>query len=190
MSPANARHLTADELHAGMNEIRRSPKDGGVVKMIVRRPAVDERETLQTATVDLREGLLGDNWQQRGNPMTADGSADPEMQLNIMNARVIELVAISKERWPLAGDQIFVDLDLSKDNLPVGTQLRLGDAIIEVTEPPHTGCKKFVARFGLEAMKFVNSGEGKRLCLRGINAKVVKSGSFAVGDRATKLASD
>ncbi|NNF40681.1 MAG: MOSC domain-containing protein, partial [Woeseiaceae bacterium] len=96
MSPANARHLTAEELHAGMDEIRRSPKDGGVVKMIVRRPAVDERETVQTAEVDLKEGLLGDNWQQRGNPMTADGSADPEMQLNIMNARVIELVAISK----------------------------------------------------------------------------------------------
>ena len=189
MSPANERHLTAKELEAGMDDLRRTPKDGGIVKMIVRRPAVDERETLQSADLDTTQGLLGDNWQQRGNSMTADGSADPDMQLNIMNARVIELVATRKERWPLAGDQIFIDLDLSKDNLPAGTQLKLGEAIIEVTDPPHTGCKKFVARFGLEATKFVNSGEGRRLCLRGINAKVVKSGTFSVGDVARKLGS-
>ncbi len=111
------------------------------------------------------------------------------MQLNIMNSRVIDLVAVSEDRWPLAGDQIFIDLDLSKDNLPSGTRLQLGTAIIEVTEIPHTGCKKFVARFGLEAMKFVNSGLGKKLCLRGINARVVKSGTFKVGDTGRKLSS-
>ncbi|MGB5412874.1 MAG: hypothetical protein WBN09_15215, partial [Woeseiaceae bacterium] len=133
-------------------------------------------------------GLVGDNWLQRGSSRTADGSAHPEMQLNIMNARVIALVAVTEDRWPLAGDQIYVDLDLSKRNLPAGMQLRLGSAIIEVTGISHTGCRKFVARFGLEAMKFVNSGLGKQLCLRGINARVVKSGSFNVGDIVSKLA--
>jgi len=110
------------------------------------------------------------------------------MQLNIMNSRVIDLVATTKDRWPLAGDQIYVDLDLSKENLPAGTQLQLGTAIIEVSAAPHTGCKKFVARFGLEAMKFVNSGPGKKMCLRGINAKVVRSGTFSVGDLLCKMA--
>ena len=187
MPPDDKRHLTHEELNAGLAEIRRSPKDIGPVRMIVRRPSVGERETLESGTLDTREGLIGDNWRQKGCPMTADGSAHPDMQLNIMNSRVIELVAISKERWPLAGDQIYIDLDLSKDNLPAGTRLELGDAVIEVTDLPHTGCKKFVARFGVEAMKFVNSGVGKKTCLRGINAKVVQSGTFVVGDVARKI---
>lgn len=181
-------HLSAAALQAGLAEIRRSPKDRGTVKMIVRRPAPDKREVLAAGELDVAEGLVGDNWRRRGSSRTSDGSAHPDMQLNIMNARVIELVATSEDRWPLAGDQIFVDLNLSKENLPAGTRLELGSAIIEVTEIPHTGCKKFVARFGLEAMKFVNSGLGKSLCLRGINARVVRPGTFEVGDTARKLA--
>ncbi|MCX6048050.1 MAG: MOSC domain-containing protein, partial [Chloroflexi bacterium] len=118
---------------------------------------------------------------------TTDGSSHPDMQLNIMNSRVIALVAQDKDRWALAGDQLFIDLDLSEDNLPPGTQLALGSAVIEVTNQPHTGCAKFVARFGLDAMKFVNSAEQKQLHLRGINAKVVQPGTIRVGDRAKKL---
>ena len=182
-------HLSAEALAAGLEEIRRSPKDTGAVKMIVRRPETDAREVLSVGELDIAEGLVGDNWRRRGSSRTSDGSAHPDMQLNIMNSRVIDLVAVSEDRWPLAGDQIFIDLDLSKDNLPSGTRLQLGTAIIEVTEIPHTGCKKFVARFGLEAMKFVNSGLGKKLCLRGINARVVKSGTFKVGDTGRKLSS-
>ena len=183
-----ALHLSAKTLAAGLDEIRRSPKDVGAVKMIVRRPETNEREVLSVGELDVDEGLVGDNWRRRGSSHTIDGSAHPDMQLNIMNSRVIDLVAVSKDRWPLAGDQIFVDLDLGKDNLPAGTRLEIGTAIIEVTRIPHTGCKKFVARFGLEAMKFVNSGLGKELCLRGINARVVKSGTLEVGDKARKLA--
>ena len=176
------KHLTIDELEDGLPEIRQSPKDGGAVLLIVRRPETDQREQLQRADLDVSEGLVGDNWLRRGSSRTPDGSAHPEMQLNIMNSRVAELVATREDRWPLAGDQIYVDLDLSKDNLPAGTRLKLGSAIVEVTAVPHMGCKKFVARFGIDAMKFVNSGLGKQLCLRGINAKVVQSGSFEVGD--------
>lgn len=185
-----ALHLSAEALTAGLENVRRSPKDAGTVKMIVRRPATDEREVLSVGELDIAEGLVGDNWRRRGSSHTSDGSAHPDMQLNIMNSRVIDLVAASEDRWPLAGDQIFIDLDLSKHNLPAGTRLKLGNATIEVTEIPHTGCRKFGARFGLEAMKFVNSGLGKKLCLRGINARVVRPGTFKVGDTGRKLRSD
>ncbi len=181
MGPAT--HLGAEALKAGLDTIGYSPKTAGAVEMIVRRPTTDQREVLSHGELDVSEGLVGDNWLDRGNPRSTDGTAHPDMQLNIMNSRVVDLVAVTKDRWPLAGDQIYVDLDLSKENLPAGTQLQLGNAIIEVTAEPHTGCKKFVERFGIEAMKFVNSGLGKQLCLRGINAKVIRSGAFQVGDK-------
>ena len=177
-----ARFLNAEELEAGLPEILSSPKDDGVVSMIVRRPDTDQREVLGSGELDVAEGLVGDNWRSRGSRTTADGSAHPEMQLNLMNTRVISLVARSRERWALAGDQFFVDLDLAKENLPAGTRLALGSAVIEVTAVPHLGCKKFTARFGLEAMKFVNSRRGKELCLRGINARVVQPGRVSIGD--------
>ena len=181
------RFLDADELEAGLPDILASPKDHGTVSMIVRRPDTNQREVLESGELDVAEGLVGDNWRSRGSRMTADGSAHPEMQLNLMNARVISLVAGSRERWALAGDQFFIDLDLGKENLPAGTRLAMGSAIIEITAVPHLGCKKFTARFGLEAMKFVNSRRGKELCLRGINAKVVQSGRVGVGDAIRRL---
>ncbi len=181
------KHLTMEELAAGLDEIRQSPKDEGVLEMIVRRPRTGEREVLEEGEFDLIEGLVGDNWRTRGSSRTADGLSHPEMQLNIMNSRVIALVALNKERWQLAGDQFFIDMDLSAENLPSGTRLAIGSSVIEVTAQPHTGCKKFVARFGLEAMKFVNSPLGKQLHLRGINAKVVQPGMIHVGDIVKKI---
>jgi len=181
------RHLTTKELETGLDEIRRSPQHKGILNLIVRRPETEQREVLDEGTLDVAKGLLGDNWLVRGNSKTADGMADPEMQLNIMNTRVIALVAQDPQRWPLAGDQLFIDMDLSPGNLPPGTQLSVGSAIIEVTPPPHTGCKKFVARFGLDAMLFVNSGVGKQLNLRGINAKVVQAGTVRTHDAVEKL---
>ena len=180
------RHLTTAELEAGLPHVQASPKDRGALEMLVRRPETNAREALDQGLLDLADGLVGDNWRTRGNPGTADGTADPEMQLNIMNARVAALVAGSRERWPLAGDQLYLDLDLSGANLPPGTRLRLGEALIEVTPPPHTGCRKFVSRFGKDAMKFVNSRLGRQLNLRGINAKVVEPGVVRVGDLARK----
>ena len=170
----------ADELEAGLPEILASPRDSGVVRMIVRRPDVNRREVLETGELDLAEGLVGDSWSSRGSP-------HPEMQLNLMNSRVIALVARSEDRWALAGDQFFVDLDLGKENLPAGTRLALGSAVIEVTSVAHLGCGKFAARFGVEATRFVNSRRGKKLCLRGINAKVVKPGHVVSGNRIRKL---
>ncbi len=181
------KHLNAAELEAGLEDILQSPDDNGIVKMIVRRPKVGQREVLGQGELDIAKGLIGDSWWSRGSSGTLDRSANPEMQVNIMNARVIALVATSEERWPLAGDQLYVDLDLRAENLPPGTRLELGTAVVEVTSVPHLGCKKFVSRFGLEAMKFVNSGRGKQLNLRGINAKVVRSGVVCSEDRVRKV---
>jgi hypothetical protein len=181
------RHLTMAELEARLDDIRRAPSDEGVLQLIVRRPRVEEREVLEEGQLDLAEGLVGDCWLSRGSSSMADGSANPDMQLNIMNARVTALVAQEKDRWQLAGDQLYIDMDLSAENLPVGTQLAIGSAVIEVTSPPHLGCRKFVSRFGLDAMKFVNSAVGKELHLRGINARVVQPGNIRVGQVVKKL---
>jgi len=180
------KYPTMEELEAGLDTIRQSPQDEGVLELIVRRPQADERQILQEGRLDLAEGLVGDNWRARGSSRTADGSAHPDMQLTLMNSRVIALLAQEKARWPLAGDQLFVDLDLSAENLPPGTRLALGSAVIEVTNLPHTGCNKFAARFGPEAVKFVNSSLGKHLHLRGINARVVQTGVIRVGDIVNK----
>jgi MOSC domain-containing protein YiiM len=180
-------HLTTDELHAGLQDIRQSPKDNGKLQFIIRRPNEGERDVLAEANLCLVNGLVGDNWKTRGSTATPDGTAHPERQLNIMNARAIALIARTRDRWPLAGDQLYLDLDLSSDNLPSGTRLSIGDAIIEVTAEPHNGCHKFKARFGRDAVMFVNSLVGKQLHLRGINAKVIRPGTIRVGDVVKKI---
>jgi MOSC domain-containing protein YiiM len=173
-------HRTPEDLAAALDEIRRAPADAGSVELIVRRPAENEREVLDEGTLDLEVGLLGDMWHRRGTP-------NPDAQLTLMNARAIEAIAGSRERWPLAGDQLFVDLDLSLGNLPAGTRLAVGEAVVEVTAEPHTGCAKFSARFGTEALRFVNKPPGRELRLRGVNARVVTPGAVRVGDAITKL---
>jgi len=183
----DVRHLTMEELERGLAQIRQSPADNGVLELIVRRPQIGVREPLEEGELHLAEGLVGDSWIKRGSSRTSDGSPHPDMQLNIMNARAIALIAQHKDRWPLAGDQLFIDMDLTAENLPAGTQLSLGSAIIEVTAEPHLGCKKFVGRFGLDAMKFVNSLVGRQLHLRGINARVVQAGVIRVGDPVKKI---
>ncbi len=184
---SEARHLTTEELHTGLDEIRRSPREEGALVLIVRRPGIGEREVLEHGELDLVQGLVGDTWNRRGSSRSLDGGPHPDMQLNIINARAIALVAQSPDRWPLAGDQLVVDLDLSPANLPPGTRLAIGSAIVEVTAEPHTGCGKFVSRFGIDAMKFVNSTIGRELSLRGINAKVVQPGAIRIGDAVRKL---
>ncbi len=181
------KHLSMEELEAGLDEIRRSPRDEGVLELIVRRPQINEREVMAEGELHPAEGLVGDSWGSRGSSRTPDGSSHPDMQLNVMNARAIALMAQHRDRWSLAGDQLFIDMDLSAENLPAGTRLTLGSAIIEVTMQPHTGCKKFVARFGLDALKFVNSPVGKQLHLRGINARVVHPGAIQVGCVVKKI---
>ena len=178
-------HRTADELQAGLAEVARSPADDGTLELIVRRPHVDVREVLAEGELDVAEGLVGDNWSQRPSSLTADGSPHPDMQLNVINSRLLALISPDPERRALAGDQLAVDLSLSSDNLPAWSRLRIGDAVIEVTDQPHIGCSKFTQRFGLDAHRFVNSEAGRAVNLRGINARVLVSGTIRQGDRIT-----
>lgn len=180
-------HRTNDELLAGLDDVRAAPTEAGTVELIVRRPADGEREVLQEGRLDLAEGLVGDNWCRRWSKRTDDGSPHPEMQLNVIGARFARLLSDDEAHRALAGDQLHLDLDLSVANLPAGTRLALGTAVIEVTAEPHRGCAKFTRRFGPDAMRLVNSPTGQDLRLRGLNAKVVVAGSVRPGDTVTKL---
>ena len=180
-------YLSMIELEEGMEYIRQAPYDNGILKMIVRRPAVDEREVIDEGELSTDDGLVGDTWKLRSSSHTPDGSANRKSQITLTNSRAIALLAQSEDRWALAGDQLYVDMNIGEENLPPGTRLSIGSAIIEVSDQPHSGCKKFSARFGVEAMKFVNSPEGKKLHLRGINTKVVQSGTIRVGDVVRKI---
>jgi len=179
-------HLSRERLEAGLGRIGEAPHDEGRIVLIVRRPAVGERDLPPEAMLDQDTGLDGDNWLIRGSSSTPDGSAHPNRQITVMNARVAELVAGGTERMPLCGDQLFVDMDLSVDNLPAGSMLAVGQAVLRVSEEPHLGCAKFVERFGGEAMRFVNSRLGRRLRMRGMNARIMVPGLVRVGDLAAK----
>jgi hypothetical protein len=174
-------------LEAALDEIRGSPTDNGTIALIVRRPAEDQREIVKEAWLDVQDGLEGDTWRARGSSRTPDGGPILEAQLTLMNARTAAAVAGDRERWALAGDQLYVDLDLSLANLPAGSRVQVGSAVIEFSESPHTGCAKFSARFGNDAQRFVNSPTGRDLRLRGANCRVVVAGRVRQGDRITKL---
>jgi MOSC domain-containing protein YiiM len=174
-------HLDLDRLDLGLDHIRQAPAELGTVELIARRPAEDAREVLTEVQLDTAAGVVGDDWINRG--------AELDRQVTLMNARVIDLLAQTRERWPLAGDQLYVDFDLSEANLPAGTRLEVGSAVLEVSAAPHRGCKKFGARFGLDALRFVNSQTGYALRMRGMNATVVRAGTVRTGDPIRKLPS-
>jgi hypothetical protein len=177
-------HRTTEELEARLDEILAAPKDAGPIEMIARRPAENQREIVESAELTTDAGLVGDSWIDR-----VDANGDPYFpaQLTLMNARVADAVAVTRDRWPLAGDQIYVDIDISKENLPPGSRIRVGTAVVEISDVPHTGCDKFAGRFGKEALRFANVGVGRDNRFRGVNAFVVESGSVNVGDKITKI---
>ncbi len=180
-------HLDSEQLDAGLDDIRQSPADGGTLLMIVSRPDVGRREVLTECRLDVEEGVVGDSWKDRGSTSTPDGSADPEAQVTIINSRALDLMAQSEDRWPLAGDQLVIDIDMSMENLPPGTRLSIGSAVIEISEKPHTGCVKFSDRFGKDALRFVSTPLGRDMRLRGVNTSVVQSGTIRSGDTVEKV---
>jgi hypothetical protein len=182
-------HTSLQELHSGLGEVRQAPSSGGTLKLIVRRPAENERELLAHGRLDLSEGLVGDMWISRPSSSRGDGKPNPDAQVTVMSARSAELVAggTDHERWAQAGDQLYVDFDLSQANLPPGSRFAVGEAVLEVTPTPHLGCGKFSRRFGVDALKFVNSDEGRQLRLRGVNTRVVVAGRIRPGDEVQKL---
>ena len=179
-------HLSREHLEAGLDHVRESPRDRGLLVLVVRRPRIGQRDLLHEAVLDQVRGLDGDNWLTRGSSSTPDGSAHPDKQVTVINSRLAELVADGTERMSLAGDQLYVDLDLSADNLPPGSLLAVGGAVLRVSAAPHLGCAKFIERFGTEAMRFVNSRIGRQLRLRGLNTRIVVPGVIRVGDLAVK----
>jgi MOSC domain-containing protein YiiM len=181
------RHLTRAELQAGLPHILDSPQDNGRLEAIVIRPAKHERRELQSCEISLAGGTQGDHWAKGCWMSTEDGKPHPDVQICIMNARCIALVADQRERWALAGDNLFIDLNLSRENLPPGQRLQIGSAIIEITAVTHGGCEKFVERYGRAAVVFVNAPKGRALRLRGVYARVVQDGTITVGDRVVKV---
>ena len=187
---AEVARVDREALEAGLATVRGAPAAEGVLELIAARPALYERELLDAGRLDLELGLVGDNWSRRPNRDTADGGPDPDAQVTVMGERAAALFADSSDRaaWAWAGDQLYVDLDLSVDNLPPGTRLAIGgSAVVEVTEEPHLGCGKFIKRYGVEALKIVNSDTGRAMRLRGLNARVVVPGEIRRGDIVRKL---
>jgi MOSC domain-containing protein YiiM len=181
------RHLSLDELQQGLSEILLSPRDRGTLRAIVMRPEVDARVALLQCELSPEGGVHGDNWAKGCWMSLPDGRPHPDVQVTLMNARTIALLAQDEARWPLAGDNLFVDLDLSGDNLPPGTRLSVGSALLEITAVPHKACSKLAQRYGVDATRFVNSREGLRLHLRGIYARIVEPGVIRVDDAVEKL---
>ena len=181
------KHLSLEELSAGLPETLASPKDRGIVKGIVVRPEKKQRREVETAEVSFAGGMHGDHWAKGCWKSTEDGRPHPDVQICIMNARCIGLIAQERSNWAPAGEILFIDMDLSPSNLPPSTRIKLGSAVLEITDTPHNGCALFIGRYGRDACTFVNTGEGKRLRLRGIYGRVVEDGRISVGDTVTKL---
>jgi MOSC domain-containing protein YiiM len=180
-------HLTTTDLETGLAELGTSPQDNGILEMIVCRPSRGERRILETADLHEAEGMIGDNWLARGSKSTPDGSANAEAQITLMNSRVIQAITQDRSRWALAGDQLYVDLDISEENLPPGQRIAIGTVILEISSLPHTGCASFTERFGHDAIRWVNSPEGRQQRRRGVNARIVQGGSIRQGDVVRKL---
>jgi MOSC domain-containing protein YiiM len=180
-------HRSLTDLEAGLPNIKQSPRDQGMLYMIVVRPMKRERSVPWYARLSPELGVEGDHWSNGAWKSLPNGSPDPAVQVTLMNSRCLDMIATSKERWPLAGDNLIVDLDLSAENLKPGQKLSIGSAIIEISDIPHTGCMKFRDRFGVEALKFVSSKTARELRLRGAFGRVIKAGEIRVGDRIKKL---
>jgi hypothetical protein len=180
-------HVTFDKLQEGLAEISQAPKNHGNIELLVIRPVQYERKVVNEITMHPITGCEGDIWHSKKTSSTPDGKPNPERQVTLINSRVLALLEGAKDTWPKAGDQVYVDMDLSKENLPAGTDLSLGSAIIRVSAQPHNGCKKFAERYGIDATRFVNSSLGKAKSLRGINCYIVKEGIVKMGDTVSIL---
>ena len=176
---------TLENIEARLAELGDAPSDLGTLHYIIRRPATDMREVLDSATFTLEEGLVGDNWRTRGNGK--GGEANIQAQVTLMSVRMLEALTPDRERWLLAGDQLLVDFDLSESNLPAGQRLQIGSVILEVSALPHTGCAKFTERFGEGAIRAVSSPEGRAARRRGVNVRVIQGGTLTLSDTITKI---
>lgn len=181
------RHLSTQEIESGLRQVLDSPKDDGSLLGIVTRPESGERFDLYSSEISGAYGVKGDHWSKGCWKSLSDGSPDPNVQISIMNSRFIDLIATCRENWAASGNNLFIDMDLSPDNLRPGQQISIGSAELEISPVPHTGCASFIRRYGRDACVFVNTGVGRDLKLRGIYARVIKDGRVTLGDRVQKL---
>jgi MOSC domain-containing protein YiiM len=187
MPEASATLVPARDFEPHLDSVRGAPSDGGRVELIVLRIGPGQRNVVSEAVIDEDEGVVGDNWLARGSTSRPDGSANPDAQVTIMSTRVLAAIEPDRSRWPLAGDQLLVDADLSMQNLPAGTRIEVGEAVLEVSETPHTGCSQFSARFGSDALRWINSPVGRELRMRGVNLRVISGGTVRVGDELRRI---
>ncbi|MEM6942438.1 MAG: MOSC domain-containing protein [Pseudomonadota bacterium] len=188
MDTVTLHHRTRAELEAALPLILAAPKDGGRLDMIVSRPAPGERTLPQRARLTAEGGVEGDHWAKGCWLSLDDGTPHPDVQICLMMSRMIRAIAGEEAHWPPAGDNLFIDMDLTPANTPPGTRLALGSVEMVVTPEPHNGCEAFIERFGREACVFVNTGPGKTHRLRGIYCRVTKDGDISVGDSLRKIA--
>ncbi len=186
IDPATFRSLQA--LKAGLDAmLAAAPKDNGTLDLIVMRPDHDLRVLPQSFEVRGDDGLPGDHWKRGTGYALEDGTGDPDAQICMMMSGCIRAIAGDKANWPPAGDNFFIDMDLTPANMPPGTRFAIGSAEFVVTGIPHNGCQSFIDRYGRDACLFVNTGEGKAHRLRGIYARVTRDGTVSVGDTVRKL---
>lgn len=175
------------DLETILEDVRNSPTEVGKILLIAVRPANGERLVVDQARMSTETGLEGDNWLDR----SADkDNVSRHNQLTLMNSRFADAITPDGKGWELAGDQLYVDFDISLENAPAGTLLQVGGATIRISEEPHTGCAKFVRRFGREMLKMTQTDVGKDLRLRGVNASVIESGTVCTGDSIRRVGFD
>ena len=185
--PATDRFRSRDELLESLPYILSAPADEGQVRAIVIRPAAGQRRMLDRVDVSARGGLEGDHWAEGCWLSTEDGAPHPDVQVCIMSARCIEAIAGPEANWAAAGDNLFIDMDLSPENLPPGTRVAIGTVELILTAEPHNGCQSFIDRYGRDACVFVNTGPGKANRLRGIYGRVTRDGTIRRGDVMRKI---
>jgi MOSC domain-containing protein YiiM len=178
---------SARDFEPHLDSVRAAPPEGGHVELIVLRTGPGQRSVVTQAAIDVDDGVVGDSWRTRGSTSRPDGSAEPDAQVTIMSTRVLAAIEPDRSRWPLAGDQLLVDADLSVQNLPAGTRIAVGEAVLEVSGKPHTGCSQFRERFGSDALRWVNSPVGRELRMRGVNLRVISGGTVRVGDELRRI---
>lgn len=179
--------ITRAELDRAWPDIMAAPKDGAAIEMLCLRPAMGERRFVDEIHVTREEGIPGERWLTQPWMRLPGGQPDPAIQVSFLQRRVLDLVWRDREGTPHPGDTFVVDMDLSEANLPAGSLLQVGSAVLEVSTVFNNACAKWKKRYGDDALDWVRAYENKEFRPRGVLAKVHRDGVFRAGDRLTRI---